>query len=94
MVNTEPESMSAGDKLNALVMGLASSSLRLLSKGSFEAQCGRCLQCSLPVDAVCSEHAWSELLKDGWTWHVSPAGDTGYASCIECLKAGAKPLTD
>jgi hypothetical protein len=76
------------------MMGLASSSLRLLSKGSFEAQCGKCLKFSVPVDAVGSEHAWSELLKEGWTWYASPEGGSGYASCIECLKARPpQPIT-
>jgi hypothetical protein len=63
--------------------------LRLLSKGSFVAQCGKCLRFSHPVDAIGPEHAWSELLKFGWTWYTTPAGGTGYA-CLECLKASAR----
>ena len=63
------------------------SSLRRLSDGSFEAQCGRCLRFSFPVIAISLEHAWSELIKDGWTGYMSGVGGTRYASCIQCLKA-------
>jgi hypothetical protein len=63
------------------------SSLRRLLDGSFEAQCGRCLRFSFPVVAVSLEHAWSELMKEGWTWYASGVRSTRYASCLECLKA-------
>jgi hypothetical protein len=75
LVNTEPQEIPH--------------SLRLLSKGSFAAQCGKCMRLSLPVDAIGPEHAWSELLKLGWTWYTTPAGGHGY-SCLECLKASAR----
>jgi hypothetical protein len=61
--------------------------IRRLSEGSFEAQCCRCLRFSSPVDAVSPEHAWSVLIKAGWTWYTSSVGGTHYASCIECLKS-------
>jgi|HubBroStandDraft_1064217.scaffolds.fasta_scaffold484809_2 hypothetical protein len=61
--------------------------LRQLSEGSYEAQCGTCLRFSSPVDAVSAEHAWSELIKRGWTWHTKGVGGTRYASCLECLRA-------
>lgn len=61
--------------------------IRRLSEGSFEAQCGRCLRFSFRVDAVSPEHAWSELIKAGWTWHTSSVEGTRYASCLECLKS-------
>ncbi len=70
-----------------VMTGLAPSSLRRLSARRFEARCGRCLRFSLPVEAVGPEHAWSELIKEGWTWYTSPGGGTGCASCMECLKA-------
>jgi|HubBroStandDraft_4_1064222.scaffolds.fasta_scaffold156507_3 hypothetical protein len=66
---------------------LVPSSLWRLSDGSFEAQCGRCLRFSFPVVAVSLEHAWSELINEGWTWYTSGVGGTRYASCIQCLKA-------
>jgi len=66
---------------------LVPSSLRRLSDGSFEAQCGRCLRFSFPVVAVSVDHAWSELIKEGWTWYKSAAGDAHYASCLGCLRA-------
>jgi hypothetical protein len=71
------------------MMGLAPSSLRVLSEGSFEARRGKCLRLSLPVDAIGPEHAWSELVKDGWTWYTDPLQGVGYASCLECLKVSA-----
>jgi hypothetical protein len=77
------------EKLYPLMMVPAASSLRVLSAGSFEAQCGKCRRFSHPVDAVGREHAWSELLREGWTWYTSPLGGTGYASCIECLTHSA-----
>jgi hypothetical protein len=72
-----------------LMMGVAPSSLRALSKGSFEATCGRCFRLSHPVDAMGPEHAWSELIKDGWTWHTGPVEGAGYTSCLECLRVSA-----
>jgi hypothetical protein len=69
-----------------IMTDMAPSALRRVSEGSFEARCGRCQRFSLPVEAVGSEHAWSELIKEGWTWYTSPVTGTGCASCIECLK--------
>jgi hypothetical protein len=90
-MKTEPQEILAGDKLSA--QGLALASLRQLSAGSFEARCGRCQRFSAPVDALGLDHAWSELLKAGWTWYTSPVvGATGYASCLACLRASATPL--
>jgi hypothetical protein len=77
-VNTEPQEM------------LIPSSVRRLSEGSFDAECGKCLRRSLPVDAVGPEHAWSELRKDGWTSYTSPVGRTGGISCLSCLSASAR----
>jgi bacterioferritin-associated ferredoxin len=65
------------------------SSLRRLSGGSFEAQCGKCLRRSLPVDAVGFEHAWNELVKDGWTLYTSVVGRIVGMSCLACLNAPA-----
>lgn len=69
------------------MMGIANSSVRLVSENAFEARCGKCLRLSPPVNALGPEHAWTELLKTGWTWCTSPVGEIGYASCLECLKA-------
>ncbi len=66
---------------------LVPASLRRLFDGSFEAQCGRCLRFSFPVVAVSLEHAWSELMKEGWTWYTNGVRSIRYASCLECLKA-------
>ncbi len=77
MMVAEPRSESA----------LAASSLRRLSEGSFEAQCGKCLRFSLPVDGLGPEHAWSELVRGGWTWCWNPVRGSGFPCCLECLKA-------
>jgi hypothetical protein len=76
-----------GETFLAPMMGLAPSSLRQLSAGAFEAQCGKCQRLSAPIDALGREHAWSELLKAGWTWYTSPLGVPSYASCLACLRA-------
>jgi hypothetical protein len=71
MANTTALEMVRRDKVNS---------------GSFVAQCGRCLRLSRRVDAVSAEHAWSELLRDGWTWYADPLAATRYASCLDCLR--------
>jgi hypothetical protein len=60
--------------------------VRRRSEGSYEAQCGRCLRFGSPVEAVSPEHAWSKMIKEGWTWYVSLVG-TRHASCFGCMKA-------
>jgi hypothetical protein len=75
--------------MNTESQGLAPSCVRLLSEGSFNAQCAKCLRFSLPVNAVGPEHAWSELLKEGWTWCVSAEAGGSHASCLDCLRASA-----
>jgi hypothetical protein len=69
-----------------VMTGLAPTSLRRLSKGTFEARCGRCFRLSGPVVAVGREHAWSQLIKHGWTWAAVPMGDTGHALCMDCFE--------
>jgi len=70
---------------------LAPSCVRVLSEGSFDTQCAECLMFSLPVDAIGPEHAWSELLKEGWTWHAASVRGNGHASCLNCLRAASAP---
>jgi hypothetical protein len=69
-----------------VMTGLAPSSLQRLSGSAFEARCGRCLRSSGPVEAVGREHAWSELIKEGWTWAAVPMGGKGHALCMDCFK--------
>jgi hypothetical protein len=59
--------------------------LNLVDHGRFEAQCCQCQRFSLPVVAVGLEHAWTQLLKTGWTWQ------DGNGLCPECW---AEPVTD
>ncbi len=74
-------------KSTEIMTDLAPAGLRRLSKGSFEVRCGRCMRFSVPMEAVGAEHAWSELIKEGWTWCASAGADDGGALCMECLKA-------
>jgi hypothetical protein len=76
-------------KMNAESQDLAPSCVCMLSEGFFAAQCSNCLRFSLPVNAIGPEHAWSELLKEGWTWQKSPVRGSGHASCLQCLRASA-----
>jgi hypothetical protein len=71
-------------------MGMAPSALRMIEQGLFVARCGKCQKCSLPVAALGPDHAWSELLKQGWTWYWCPARNTHLASCLQCLRASAR----
>jgi len=57
--------------------------LYLLEDGSFEAQCNRCTTAS-SAPGVSEEHAWSVLLKAGWTWN------DGDAVCPTCSPPGQK----
>jgi hypothetical protein len=62
--------------------------VRMLSEGSFDTQCCKCLKFSLPVKGIGPEHASSELFKQGWTcYNTSAARGSGQASCLECLRA-------
>jgi hypothetical protein len=72
---------------------LGSSCVRMLSEGSFDAQCCRCLKFSPPVNAIGLEHAWNELLKQGWTFHTSAVRGSGRASCLACLREFAAEPT-
>jgi len=69
---------------------MAPSALRVIRQGSFVAQCGKCGICSLPVAALAPDHAWSELLKQGWTWYWCSADHARLASCLQCLRASPR----
>jgi hypothetical protein len=55
--------------------------------GRFEATCGRCLKHSPFIAAVDAAHAWSDLLKIGWS-----VNDKG-RPCAICPKCTANPET-
>jgi len=74
-------------KSTEIMTDLAPAALRRLSEGFFQVRCGRCTRCSVPMEAVGAQHAWSELIKEGWTWCASAGDGAGGALCMECLKA-------
>jgi hypothetical protein len=74
-------------KSTEIMTDLAPAALRRLSEGSFEVWCGRCMRFSVPIEAVGAQHAWSELIKEGWTWCASAGNGAGGPMCMECLKA-------
>lgn len=58
--------------------------LYVLTNGTIEATCGKCLKISPSMKAADKEAAWGQLLKLGWSTYQARPGTREYAVCPSC----------